>query len=98
MWMKEVDSFLQEFFQLDGRGHFSHENCADCLLPEPRYRCIDCCSRMLFCQSCLVKNHKRSPYHRVEVLPKLLFIYNVITFGFYSIGTIPFLNACPSNL
>ncbi|KIL56864.1 hypothetical protein M378DRAFT_188510 [Amanita muscaria Koide BX008] len=66
--MKEIDVFLQELNRLEGRGdHKDRPSCRQCLTQEPSYRCRDCITGHLLCQTCIVTYHAHNPFHRLEV-------------------------------
>ncbi|KAF7440215.1 hypothetical protein PC9H_000559 [Pleurotus ostreatus] len=68
---QQRQTYLEEFYRLEGRGsangdsnlsHVCHndEN-------EGKYRCIDCLDTNLYCLTCILHQHCRSPLHRIEV-------------------------------
>jgi hypothetical protein len=67
-WLQERDKYLAEFIMMEGRGDaFHQERCIACSTNPAEYRCHDCLGQDLFCQSCLVSNHARMPFHVVNV-------------------------------
>lgn len=67
-WIPDIDTCLQEILRHEGRGDHMHDtSCAGCKDGEPQYRCEDCHSFELYCSSCVVAVHARSPLHRILV-------------------------------
>jgi hypothetical protein len=64
-WMAERDKYLAEMIMLDARGH--EDLCTQCGASDAPFRCLECMGDDLFCTSCLVSNHKRSPFHIIQV-------------------------------
>lgn len=73
--------YLDELIRWEGRGDFLGDTvCPDCIgrrvPPEQRgpaeFRCRDCAVPDLVCSDCVVKRHRRSPLHRLEVGSQLL--------------------------
>lgn len=58
-------SLLEHLLQLDGR--LGSRVCSECLADEGLFRCEDCLYPSLFCASCIVELHKRTPFHRLQV-------------------------------
>jgi hypothetical protein len=65
--MKEIETFLDEFVRLDGRGEMATDRCRRCKKRKPEYRCRDCFSIELFCKECVLEYHKYNPLHFLEV-------------------------------
>lgn len=66
-WMdKHRDEYLDECLALEGRGRFG-KRCAGCIETFPQYCCRDCTHGSLWCQRCLVKQHRDNPLHVVQV-------------------------------
>ncbi|KAK7455801.1 hypothetical protein VKT23_010833 [Stygiomarasmius scandens] len=72
---RNVDSFLSEMLRLDGRAYsFSQTHCTDCKEPlqlsseskEGCYRCLGCEDSRLYCKSCVVRNHRDLPFHKLQ--------------------------------
>lgn len=64
-------TYLEEIYRLEGRGfangrgnltHVCHNDES-----EGKYRCIDCFDKNLYCLTCTLHQHSRSPLHRIEV-------------------------------
>ena len=67
-WRKEIPVFLDEILRLDGRGDFIDQDlCPRCELGQATFRCRDCFSDELACQTCTVSFHSHNPFHRIEV-------------------------------
>jgi hypothetical protein len=89
-WLNFRDSFLDEMLYMYGHADSQNQNsCFNCEKEEEDglYRCEDCFGRcLLHCASCIVKEHRFLPLHRVEVHRSVF-----LMFGFsdilYSIGT-----------
>ncbi|KAF9487606.1 hypothetical protein BDN71DRAFT_1485287 [Pleurotus eryngii] len=47
-------------------GRLGGQLCFECTAEEGIYRCKDCLYAVLFCASCIVEKHKRSPFHRIQ--------------------------------
>ncbi|KZP13327.1 hypothetical protein FIBSPDRAFT_913099 [Athelia psychrophila] len=65
-WAGHRDEYLDELIGLDGRGRFQ-SSCAGCRQASPAYRCKDCTHGPLWCKDCIIKNHRQSPLHIVEL-------------------------------
>ncbi|KAJ7030300.1 hypothetical protein C8F04DRAFT_961867 [Mycena alexandri] len=64
------DETLDEWLRLEGRGSAKfYETCGECKAPNPRFRCArqTCFGPGLYCESCIVKLHRQSPTHMIEV-------------------------------
>jgi hypothetical protein len=60
--------YLDELIRLEGCGDSSDLSCAHCnTATAGNYRCIDCCSSLLFCLKCCVELHRFNPLHRIKV-------------------------------
>ncbi|KAJ7716172.1 hypothetical protein B0H14DRAFT_2412947 [Mycena olivaceomarginata] len=69
-WMPCCQRFPDKLLRLEGRGDHCHQSkCANCDVTASAavWRCRDCFTDALFCQACLVRLHRDSPLHRVEV-------------------------------
>lgn len=51
---------------LEGRGEYALK-CTGCTTGSPDYRCRDCIYGAVYCQSCILTIHERSPLHAIEV-------------------------------
>ncbi|TFK46468.1 hypothetical protein OE88DRAFT_1714953 [Heliocybe sulcata] len=65
-WLPLHDSFLDEILRLDGFGS-STSNCRSCGNEDSLYRCLDCFTRSLICQACVLTDHSLQPLHRIEL-------------------------------
>lgn len=66
-------TYLNEIIRWSGRGDFLHAmHCPDCISRKvedpgmPSFRCRECFSPDLTCQSCCVKRHRNNPFHRIQ--------------------------------
>ncbi|KAG1888370.1 hypothetical protein F4604DRAFT_1916291 [Suillus subluteus] len=66
VWTKERDTYLSEIIRLDGRGENARDSCAGCCANPAEFRCQDCDDMQLYCGTCLLANHARSPTHRIQ--------------------------------
>lgn len=66
--------FLEELIRLEGRGDAAGSSCASCGEEDASYGCTDCWGTWLECQECIVKGHKRLPFHRIKVCRVILFL------------------------
>lgn len=75
-YLEYRQSLLTDIIQQDGR--LGGRLCFECTAEEGVYRCKDCLYAVLFCASCIVEKHKRSPFHRIQVssIP-LILIYGL---------------------
>ncbi|KAI9070213.1 hypothetical protein FKP32DRAFT_1558354 [Trametes sanguinea] len=68
-WIPRRDVYLDEFNRREGCGLFAQERCSACPDPssagEARIRCATCSPGPLRCRSCVVKDHRDLPYHRM---------------------------------
>ncbi|KAG1838304.1 hypothetical protein DFJ58DRAFT_718771 [Suillus subalutaceus] len=67
--MDERDLFLAELLRHEGHAGHTSDTCPGCPCPTstpPQYRCQDCFDSQLYCGSCIVQNHIRSPTHCIE--------------------------------
>ncbi|KAG2031834.1 hypothetical protein BDR03DRAFT_936192 [Suillus americanus] len=62
----ECDTYLSEIIRLDGRGENARDLCAGCCANPAEFRCQDCHDMQLYCGTCLLANHARSPTHRIQ--------------------------------
>jgi hypothetical protein len=77
VWTEKYRSeYLDELIRHEGRGDFRHEiDCNDCVRQKVAkgqrgksiYRCKDCYTPDLVCDSCCVRRHELNPFHRIEV-------------------------------
>lgn len=58
---------IDEILRRDGIGGTDTPNCLECRVAPGVYRCLECAGSCLNCASCVVKLHKHSPLHRIEV-------------------------------
>ncbi|KAK0484270.1 hypothetical protein EDD18DRAFT_1083884 [Armillaria luteobubalina] len=77
VWKEQFRSlYLNKITHHDRRGN-SRQNlkCLDCITRnleeavqgEPEIRCKDCFLNDLVCMPCCVRQHRRNPFHRIEV-------------------------------
>ncbi|KAK7028741.1 hypothetical protein R3P38DRAFT_2937983 [Favolaschia claudopus] len=61
--------FLSEMLRHEGRGdHVNCTMCARCGEGAPDYRCVDCMGGgELLCRRCIVSEHRRLPFHTIEL-------------------------------
>ncbi|KAG2105070.1 uncharacterized protein F5147DRAFT_746489 [Suillus discolor] len=55
-----------EIIRLDGRGENARDMCASCGMNPAEFRCQDCDDTQLYCGTCSLVNHARSPTHRMQ--------------------------------
>ncbi|KAI0059388.1 hypothetical protein BV25DRAFT_1785942, partial [Artomyces pyxidatus] len=73
------DIFLNELVRHDGLADLSVDEtvglpfCAGCTTAHGTVRCVDCLGTALYCPECVVKDHERSPLHRVQIWNGLFF-------------------------
>ncbi|KAF9555789.1 hypothetical protein CPC08DRAFT_779954 [Agrocybe pediades] len=68
-WIPHIDSYVDELLRHEGCGSASKTECGTCNKPmqnDQRFRCVDCQSAALHCQSCTVQIHRHLPLHRIE--------------------------------
>jgi hypothetical protein len=64
-WLLYRDEFQHEILSLEGHG--GQSTCGSCgNLDGGEYRCLDCYSSALLCQSCCIKDHARHPFHSIR--------------------------------
>lgn len=67
-WLEFRDDYMNELLRGDGLGPFSSPPaCEDCREGSGCVRCLDCWGEELLCESCIRKDHKKLPCHRVQV-------------------------------
>jgi hypothetical protein len=67
-WLHDRDKYLAELIMMEGRGDaLRQERCIQCLDNPAEFRCFDCFGQELFCRSCMISNHTRTPFHVVNV-------------------------------
>ncbi|KAJ7147717.1 hypothetical protein C8R43DRAFT_1129633 [Mycena crocata] len=65
---RKPQRYLDELVQLDGRGEYmDQDGCVVCGKRPGVYRCRDCFTDNLYCQSCMVAAHIDSPLHCPEI-------------------------------
>lgn len=68
IWIGERHTYLSEIIRLDGRGENVEDTCPGACCTDPgRFRCRDCDDLQLYCATCTLANHARSPTHRIQV-------------------------------
>ena len=68
-WLSFRDAMLDEILCHNGLGDFlGHQFCIECNEEMGIFKCKDCSSGChLRCQACIVKAHRETPLHRIEV-------------------------------
>lgn len=67
-WIPMISSFLDEILRRDGPGTQSTDGpCNSCAQFSPLFRCSDCFSNELLCQSCIIGSHIQAPFHQIQV-------------------------------
>ena len=66
-WIPKIDVFLQELLWHEGIGGKFVQSCVLCGTSKPSYWCMDCLHSGLYCQSCLITNHKSMPFQWIQV-------------------------------
>ena len=91
-WLTLRDTTLDEILRHDGLGDYRGEhNCYACNVEPGVFRCKDCLGGgRLRCQACLVKAHRETPLHRIEVSLFVSTIENAKTTSYYSAGLATF--------
>ncbi|KAK6985154.1 CxC2 domain-containing protein [Favolaschia claudopus] len=65
---KKPHLYLDELILLEGRGDYQDRDfCIICFEAPGVYRCRDCFTDDLYCQTCMVRAHGDCPLHRIEV-------------------------------
>lgn len=72
-WVSSRDDWLAELLRSEGRGDFAQAQCARCGNNPAEIRCKDCEDHKLYCEPCTVDMHRRNPFHRILVSPRLYF-------------------------
>ncbi|KAJ7715471.1 hypothetical protein B0H16DRAFT_1741912 [Mycena metata] len=69
-WVRKgkPQKYLDQLIQLEGRGDYQEDDlCIVCgVAPDRLFRCRDCFTDDVFCQTCLVHAHGSTPLHIVE--------------------------------
>ncbi|TFY55526.1 hypothetical protein EVJ58_g8192 [Rhodofomes roseus] len=65
-WTPEIDDWLAELIRLEGRCGYSTTSCAQCNSDDSPFRCRDCLDGRMYCQSCILCQHRALPFHRME--------------------------------
>ncbi|KAJ3819155.1 hypothetical protein F5880DRAFT_1490152 [Lentinula raphanica] len=65
-WVKRRNLFLKYLMTVKGRLRYVDGLCAHCASAEALYRCRDCHSMELLCQSCCLSVHSSKPLDRIE--------------------------------
>ncbi|KAG1785081.1 uncharacterized protein HD556DRAFT_1314530 [Suillus plorans] len=74
IWLGEHDTYLLEIIRLDGRGDNRGDVCAGGCGSDPgQFRCEDCDDMQLYCAMCTLRNHVRSPSHRIQEWNSMFF-------------------------
>lgn len=95
-WLQHRSKYLNILLEMEGRS--TSQICSLCLDSPGYIKCSDCFGGNIFCKSCCLKYHQRSPFHRLlqwngrHYAPTSL----------YSLGFILFLghtgNPCPKTV
>ena len=79
-WIPLIQSFLDEIVRRDGPGSHSLDGpCHSCHNTVPLFRCNECFSNALLCQSCILNAHQQTPFHRIQV--SLLHYTSLLSLG-----------------
>ncbi|KAJ3830960.1 hypothetical protein F5878DRAFT_522657, partial [Lentinula raphanica] len=65
-WIKRRDAFLKCLMSVKGRLQYADRSCPHCEDGEALYRCRDCSSMELLCQTCCLNAHSCKPLDRIE--------------------------------
>ena len=68
-WAQEFRGpYLDALLALDGRGRHPMK-CTNISCPEenPMFRCRDCYGKWMYCEACILHQHRTSPLHWIEV-------------------------------
>ncbi|KAG5223262.1 CxC2 domain-containing protein [Salix suchowensis] len=64
-WLPFREQYLLQLLRREGRGR-ALISCPGCLTSAAFYRCTDCYDESLYCRTCIVDSHSRTPFHRIE--------------------------------
>ncbi|KAJ6467408.1 hypothetical protein C8R45DRAFT_1171845 [Mycena sanguinolenta] len=68
-WRAKRNAYLAALIRRDGTGNDPLSDlsaCPACRTSAPEFRCRDCFGDVMYCQACLVENHRENPLHRIE--------------------------------
>ncbi|KAL1689041.1 hypothetical protein GGG16DRAFT_126749 [Schizophyllum commune] len=64
-----ADDYARTLLRNEGRGEYTSDKCPGCKSSEvgiPEYRCITCFGGALYCRDCILADHQRRPFCRIE--------------------------------
>ncbi|KAG1793209.1 uncharacterized protein HD556DRAFT_1432380 [Suillus plorans] len=65
----------RELLRHEGRGDYIHDTiCRSCYSGTPHFRCKDCFGTELYCHTCVVTMHAKTPVHRIQEWTGLYFV------------------------
>lgn len=77
--LKYRDEFTDELMRHEGlAGSISPPLCEMCLEPGAIYHCLDCFSKCMLCQHCIVTAHGWDPLHNIQV--RYLFLFSSLSY------------------
>ncbi|KAF7440872.1 hypothetical protein PC9H_001220 [Pleurotus ostreatus] len=68
-WLPFRQQYLLQLLRKAGRGQAASAIvCPGCSAPstDTTFRCLNCLDEALYCEQCIVINHRRTPFHRIE--------------------------------
>lgn len=63
-WLPERPRYLEILLDLEVPPNF---DCAHCGLQDSRWRCEDCQGSPIYCDQCILQQHRLNPFHRIQV-------------------------------
>ncbi|KAF9549373.1 hypothetical protein CPC08DRAFT_648216, partial [Agrocybe pediades] len=73
-WTPHIDTYIEEFLRLEGRGDadtekcMNFESCHSSLKDNGEaFRCKDCDTEALYCRGCMLDIHQNLPLHRIQI-------------------------------
>lgn len=102
------DHYLDALLRHEGRGRYVKQGCSSCRNVTANYRCQDCHGGRLWCQACIIWEHRDEPLHKLEVCRCFFFFFHVESLLLMTsnhrngqvpafVAYRPLLSACPSN-
>ncbi|KAG2090914.1 uncharacterized protein F5147DRAFT_748193 [Suillus discolor] len=71
----EVATMKKRICTAGGRGDYIHDTiCRNCYSGTPHFHCKDCFGTELYCHTCVVTMHAKTPVHRVQEWTGLYFV------------------------